>query len=496
MSDNITTGLRLAAYVKGEPIRRLEYLPTVVASVDDRFVAAFVRMGGESSPWGIAWRAGGGNTTIRWVGEARNRTLVADLVADFGSALLDHFFNKPHPQLWLPGSTHVDMLHFLALRYTFTKWGEESRSAKLRQIGALCGHLFESINNPLLCTAINATDVLRRIWVLPCEPTRENHLGFVTEWLSAGSPTERKQRAQQAELRSTSTSLDPELERSIARIFANRAPSSALDPLHSDVGKYLENELERRITLLDVAIELSLSFGKSNPASSELVSKSTESLSKFKSERLDPSSGKIIEAKYARSPETDHNPIDAARAFLELQRDIGEAQSGLETHDRLLHRELLISGEAAEGTIRSVDSVTIKLRTKRFHFELECEHTFNLRMRTGDKARLVVHGHDPIDVRIESITSDAGRPCRLGIQTLFASDQVPKRGAQAILLPSSSHGATGRYISNITELKKKAQPTNVPGRWILDRLLDGGPVVPTSDNDQFDGTNVEVDPDA
>ena len=51
MAADRDTALRLRAYVLATPLLRLEYRPNTVGPVKARMLLAFVRMGGESSPW-------------------------------------------------------------------------------------------------------------------------------------------------------------------------------------------------------------------------------------------------------------------------------------------------------------------------------------------------------------------------------------------------------------------------------------------------------------
>ena len=120
MAAERDTALRLRAFIAGKPVLRLECRPLPVVATRDRMLAVFLRMGGESSPWAIAWKRGRSKAEFRSVPEARRRTDVAEMVAQFGDALSEHFDTADGAlrQLWVPGGTHAEMLHFVALRYT------------------------------------------------------------------------------------------------------------------------------------------------------------------------------------------------------------------------------------------------------------------------------------------------------------------------------------------------------------------------------------------
>ena len=119
MADDTEVGLRLIAHLRQEPILRVAANPYRIGDVDRRMVAAFVRMGGESSPWGVGWKIGSGKPEFRFAPEPRNRTAVQTMLLDFARALDGHFEDGELelPQLFLPGPTHAEMLHFLAIRH-------------------------------------------------------------------------------------------------------------------------------------------------------------------------------------------------------------------------------------------------------------------------------------------------------------------------------------------------------------------------------------------
>src|SRR5260370_6109562 len=84
---------RLKAWAAGKPLPRGSTRHVYVAGDPDLLIVAFVRMGGESAPWGIAYVHPGTNPTIMPVPEGRNPTLVADMSTALAPALLRHFLD-------------------------------------------------------------------------------------------------------------------------------------------------------------------------------------------------------------------------------------------------------------------------------------------------------------------------------------------------------------------------------------------------------------------
>lgn len=62
----------------------------------DVLIVCFVRMGGESAPWGIVFGPPDKAPTILTVPEPRNRDFVAAMVARFAPALLKHLQHPAH----------------------------------------------------------------------------------------------------------------------------------------------------------------------------------------------------------------------------------------------------------------------------------------------------------------------------------------------------------------------------------------------------------------
>jgi hypothetical protein len=79
---------RLRAWQAGEPLPRHSTRHLSLAEDDDVLLVAFVRMGGEALPWGVAFAHPGDEPTVHVVPEARNRDEVAGMLAAFAPALL------------------------------------------------------------------------------------------------------------------------------------------------------------------------------------------------------------------------------------------------------------------------------------------------------------------------------------------------------------------------------------------------------------------------
>ena len=129
---------KLQAWDAGRPLPRYDTIHHAIAPPPQTLIVAFVRMAGESRPWGIAWGTVGSDPVVRSVPDGRVRDDVSELAAEFAEHVLAHlrvhnWTFDPAPQspgadelrqVWLPNGQHVAMFHQLAYAYSQTKFGE------------------------------------------------------------------------------------------------------------------------------------------------------------------------------------------------------------------------------------------------------------------------------------------------------------------------------------------------------------------------------------
>src|SRR5687768_2060129 len=125
--------LKLRAWEAGAPGPKYETLHHAFVGPANAMVVAFVRMAGESRPWGIAWGTVGSEPRIESVPDGRVRDDVSLLCANFAEDLLSHMrvHNWTYDpvgqaaevdelrQVWLPNGQHLAMLH--QLNYTYSQ---------------------------------------------------------------------------------------------------------------------------------------------------------------------------------------------------------------------------------------------------------------------------------------------------------------------------------------------------------------------------------------
>jgi hypothetical protein len=500
MAAERDSALRLRAFLTGKPVARLECRPLPVVAARDRMLAVFLRMGGESSPWAIAWKRGKAKAEFRSVPEARRRTDVAGMVAEFGDALCGHFESADGAlrQLWIPGGTHAEMLHFVALRYTKAKKAEAALLPRLNRTGRRCNQLFDSTQNPNSALCVDATVRLKELFAFPCEPIRENHLGFLLAWLGNGAGSARAKAAKAAEALSVSTSLDPEIERSMVSDVEgwNDAASDAARDRHAArIHNVLESELRRRLELLETAIAAYDDAASENPGAQAISNSSMQEMARF-----DSSEDFVAQTGIVRSPETDHSPTTAAMSYAYKDADMIAARAALVPFDRACQEELVAEGSAFRGDVISIGTVTIGVRTLRTQAVVATDGGLPLRLRESDSVVVAGDLSGKGVWKITQIDDDPKRAIRT--ITLVAQQATPtgpplKRGSAGIVFHEKLDAELRRRLATmVSSTKSMAADGLARGAWILEKLAEREATDSAPDVEQFDGTNTKVVPDA
>jgi hypothetical protein len=416
---------RLQAFDEGRALPRGETLHLPIAAPDDTLILSFVRMGGESSPWGLAWGRPGQRPTVATVGEPRNRDFVANLLAGFAPRLLAHVFHpqfskhvitqdsdpRPLRQLWLPNPSHLEMLHLLEFAYAGARFGDAKRAELLRTFGRACGWLFRESQRPGQTSVIVATEALRESFVFPSQDTRQGHLGFLLAWLDPGRDrVTRFAAAEAAERETVSTSLDPEFERdqlaqSVEAFNAARDKDAAtLKRAAAQLEELLRPELERRYSLTGRAIDILRKDKRRPNRGLETLVKASNAAHWSQYLRLEE---KIRDANGQRvftpSPETDWSPAAAAARFYEIEASAEQRDSLLLHDDAELLDEALAAGDAVRGLIVTVRDEG-EGRKSRPVWVVEVEANAPLRFREG--STVCVYGLPKRQGRVRSLSSD------------------------------------------------------------------------------------------
>jgi len=488
---------RLLAFSAGKPLPHGTTLrvPTPNRSLGpkDVLVVAFVRMGGESSPWGIAFGQPGRTPKVLTVPEARTRDDVADMIASFAPVLLTHLRHPkfdsagaviteekrpdmPLRQLWLPNRSHLDMLHYLAYTYHRTRYGTPERQELLQSLARACGWLFREAHRPGQMVTMIATDVLSEAYTFPTDDIRQGHLGFLVAWLTTrGRQAVRVKAADKAEGLSMSTNLDP--------IFENTGLAKAVDAFNEArsnedvesikrwtqrIHKSLNGELKRRWELTDSAITaLEHDRRRENYGVKRLIKASQDEYYR-QYLRIEHKFEDIEDGPpFTPSPETDRHPAAAgSRYYVHLSSD--ELQNQLLVHDDPeMQAELIATGKALDGEIVDVSTRT-EGRKEHVFWKIHTNGHLPLRLREG--ALLCPVGNERRQGEILQIDQLNAQTNRFVLQIIKGKTlhEPPKLirandrallGSRVILVPPPMDGIARRKSRSIWNRK-------VPGSWL------------------------------
>jgi hypothetical protein len=373
---------RIEAWRTGVPAPVCESLPWPRAANADRLIVAFVRMAGEARPWGIAAGRPGEAPTILTAAEPRDAGELARLAVDFGKILLPHL---PHPdhttdaekegvaeiapqrQLWMPGSTHVEMLHLLDYRFSRAKAREDTDAQQLGKVGRACGWLFRESTRPGQIRVFDATAKLREAFAIPAEDGRQQHLGYLLAWLeSNGTREERVDAARVAEAESVGVTMHPAYEEDhlvelVKQWNASRDDPAQQAPIATRIREALEPELLRRFRVTERALVF-LENGTC-PANPELGDVQTLSAEEFvwqywnrEQKAAEPVTDPDAPRFLGDHPETDFLPTHAAARFFAHAHAAEVTVASLLHGDRYLVEQAIDSGDAIEGAIVKVEN--------------------------------------------------------------------------------------------------------------------------------------------
>jgi len=365
---------KLQAWEAGVPLPCFETLHHAVVVPSQVLIAAFVRMAGESRPWGVAWGTAGTDPKIVSVPDGRVRDDVGVMCADFAEDLLAHMrvHNWTYDpvgqtatvdelrQLWLPNGQHLAMLHQLNYMYSQTKFGDINQDV-LRALGRLAGWMFRDCSRTGHQHVVVASDALRHAYAFPAQDARTAHLGYQLAWLaSVGDRDKRMAAAAAAEQLTVSPTMDPSLERDelsglVEKWQVGRRTGAPSADVEKEIVGVLSTELDRRWRLTEQAYLLLLDGSLPvNPGVDALVEQAHSEFwfqhQRIELKQSDPSQGPAFIAH----PETDFHGSSAASRYL-THASYDEGHDGhLVHHDAALMREALAGGRALRASVSAV----------------------------------------------------------------------------------------------------------------------------------------------
>lgn len=493
---------RLRAWDEGRAIPNGHTLPWPRADAADRLVLVFVRMGGESSPWGVALGRPDAEPAFFTCAEPRNADLHAAFMLGASDAILRHV---EHPslmtaeernallvnesplvdrvksrQLWVPGPTHLAMLHFLDFRYTNANTGEADALRRLRATGRACGWLFRESTRPGQMRVFDATARLRRAYTFPAEPARQAHLGYLLPWLEPDrTRDQRLADARVAEDLPASVTMSPAYERDVLEPLVTaynhaRGDATRQTALAAKIHDALVVELRRRWELTRLAIaRLDADPRKANPSLEPVLKLGGDEFIheywKNEAKGLDPTLTAEEQRYLVRDPETDYSPARAARRYFAHLHAAELAEGELVHGDPTLVEQCLDAGNGLRGRIQQVErEVVAGKKSGPIVWTLTCSADDSLRLR--EDTEVCLHGARKRIGRLRSLSTvgatrtvvleiTAGLTKRAIPDAPNADDAAALTGNDVTFLEEAAAGFTKTKIFRVSN-------SDGPGAWL------------------------------
>jgi len=398
---------RLRTFEEAKPLPRYETLH--IKQSPEALLVAFVRMGGETRPWSIAWGKPGEEPSFSSVSDPRNREAVEQMVESFAQDLLAHFrvegfsFEPIHeddlkgeaqsilvqnaPQIWLPGPSHLDMIHYLSYAYWRVR-EDDDRTSPIHALSRFCGWLFRENSSMGQQTIIDASKAVRDAYVFPTDDFSLTHLGSQQVWLKSKGGYQQKLLASRESAKNLlGITLDPSVEVELQKLLAENRKEKNNDSNDSSsvlVTSKLREETMRRWHSLEAAyLTLEEDERRENSGVEELA---LDSLQRFywdyqRHERRisDPDMGPA----FTPHPETDHHGSTAASAYYLREAADSKFLPTLVHDDNELLNESLADGHSIRGKVTKV-VVETSGRATDIAWTIRCEAADDFRMRSGE----------------------------------------------------------------------------------------------------------------
>ena len=398
---------RLRTFEEAKPLPRYETLH--IKQSPEALLVAFVRMGGETRPWSIAWGKPGEEPSFSSVSDPRNREAVERMVESYAQDLLAHFrvegfsfepileddlkgeaqsiLVQNAPQIWLPGPSHLDMIHYLSYAYWRVR-EDDDRTSPIHALSRFCGWLFRENSSMGQQTIIDASKAVRDAYVFPTDDFSLTHLGSQQVWLKSKGGYQQKLLASRESAKNLlGITLDPSVEVELQKLLTENRKERNNDSNDSSsvlVTSKLREETMRRWHSLEAAyLTLEEDERRENSGVEELA---LDSLQRFywdyqRHERRisDPDMGPA----FTPHPETDHHGSTAASAYYLREAADSKFLPTLVHDDNELLKESLADGHSIRGKVTKV-VVETSGRATDIAWTIRCEAADDFRMRSGE----------------------------------------------------------------------------------------------------------------
>ncbi len=372
---------------------------------------AFVRMSGETRPWGVAFGTEETGPKVYSAMDGRDREQIQSVLEDLSIDLINYFcvenftfdpitkeslHAENPPQIWVPNSSHIDMLHFINYMYWKPRT-DDAMDTYRTTLSRLCGWLFRESKLKGQQLVVDSAAVLRENYVFPVDDVTISNPAVALEWMKEkASIREQLDTTRDYAEDAAGTTLQPDVEKVLEKLLKDKVKNEF------EIGLVITAELERRWSLaLDTFKTLQSDSRESNPGAFILLQ---ESLKRFvdgfqyteRKKAENPG-----EPSFTPHPETDNHGSAAAASYFDLQSADSKYLPALIHNDEELLKDSIFSGHAISGNVVRVYSEQSGVRTKEIYWVFRVEARDDFRIREGE--RLAPMGNPGHSVKVVSV---------------------------------------------------------------------------------------------
>jgi hypothetical protein len=392
LSQNRQIVRKLRAFEAGKAMPKYSTIHTALPEAPA--FLAFIRMSGETRPWGVAFGTEESGPTLYTVANGRDWSKIQEMLEDFAIELIQYFRvenftfdpitkeNLPldtPPQIWLPNSSHVDVLHFI--NYMFWRSRADDPMEDYRStLARLCGWLFRESKMSGQQLIVDSAACLRDNYVFPVDDVTISHPGAALNWLEVnGGIDSQVVAARIIASDAAGITMSPPVEVQLQTLLKDEVANDF------EIRLILNAELERRwSTALETYKALRRDARSVNPGTRTLLG---DSLNRFVfsfqgAERKRAEDG--FEKPFTPHPETDNHGSAAAAAYFEMQAAESKVLPALIHGDEELLKDALYTGHAISGNVVAVTTVPSGLRSKEIYWTIRVEARDDFRIREGE----------------------------------------------------------------------------------------------------------------
>lgn len=424
---------KIRAYEKGKPLPRREKKMVRVLPDNQTVYLSFIRMGGESLPWGISWSKGLGKAQTLAIPDPWDLNELPEMLKTFEaeiSKILNHPSisqdARPDFQIIVPNHSHLEMMQNIAFRFTYAKRGDDDHRETLNRLGRIFTFFTLEAQRPGQQLVIVASELLKEHYTFPADNLRQGHLGFLLALLKTKGTLSAKYAAGKiAETSAVGITMNPEVEQILEPMMEELKDAKRIkDPktyklLGDKIIPIIETELLSRIDLAKSAISFFREDERvHNEGTTVLWNDTNYQINNYYKQEVALKNGDI---GYFKSPWTDRDPYNAAIAYNEREHDEDKYLYALLPHDKEIQGELISSGDALIGKLIKIEHISnptaMRASTTMVVWVIETDLDQPLRIR--EKGDIAAIGHPRLNGYILSIETNGKKKIirvRMGVK--------------------------------------------------------------------------------